>query len=280
MIFAYPLYRISNLNYSVSLYQIPGINDLKDVPGLQSSRKKENWFKNYYSSFAELDSNSFHDAYSGSEVPCNLSTKDSAPKYVISDKKMVYASFLTLNFPKKSSDNIIQNDEDPIRNWFSKFISEDTTYHGYHSKIIIDSVSSRFMSERLLRWQFGFQLFIKEYKLSQKLFGSGFNFLNWYGYYFLKDRTASDYPHNPFLSILLYSGILGLLIYCFFMYKVFYYYIKYIKEYLLLFIFFLISFFFVFFSAGSPFDPPIMGFFVILPFFIHSIHKNYNTEMN
>jgi hypothetical protein len=66
---------------------------------------------------------------------------------------------------------------------------------------------------------------------------------------------------------------LGLIIYCYFLYKVFFYYIKYISEYPLLFIFFLITFFFSFFSGGSPFDPPIMGFFVILPFFIHSIHK-------
>jgi hypothetical protein len=43
-------------------------------------------------------------------------------------------------------------------------------------------------------------------------------------------------------------------------------------------IFFLITFFFSFFSAGSPFDPPIMGFFVILPFFIHSINKKIKAE--
>lgn len=55
--------------------------------------------------------------------------------------------------------------------------------------------------------------------------------------------------------------------------KVFNYYIKYIREYPLLIIFFLITFVFTFFSGGSPFDPPVMGFFVMLPFFIHSVHK-------
>jgi hypothetical protein len=49
-------------------------------------------------------------------------------------------------------------------------------------------------------------------------------------------------------------------------------------EYKMLAIFFLITFFFSFFSAGSPFDPPIMGFFVILPFFIHSINKKIKAE--
>ena len=162
---------------------------------------------------------------------------------------------------------------DPIRNWVAKFISEDTTYYGYKSDLFVDTVASKFTGPRIIRWQFAWQIFTKEYNWKQKIFGGGFDFLNWYGYYFLGDKTKSDYPHNPFLHILLYSGVLGLMLYIFFMYKVFYYYIKYIKEYYILFIFFLITFFFTFFSGGSPFDPPIMGFFVILPFFIHSVHK-------
>lgn len=163
--------------------------------------------------------------------------------------------------------------EDPFRNWVSRFFSEDTTFFPCKTKIVIDSITNSFSSPRIVRWHLAIQIFSKEFNWKQKIFGGGFNFLNWYGYYFLKDKTASDWPHNPFLSVLLYSGIIGLLIYFYFMYKVFYYYLKYRKEYPLLFIFFLITFFFSFFSAGSPFDPPIMGFFVILPFFIHSIHK-------
>jgi O-antigen ligase len=166
-----------------------------------------------------------------------------------------------------------QNDTDPIRNMASKFISEDTTYYPYKANIEATGNLTSFIGDRVLRWEFAYQIFRKEYTLKQKIFGGGFNFLNWYGYYFLHDKTQSDWPHNPFLSILLYSGIIGLLIYCFFIYKVFFYYLRYRKEYPLLFIFFLITFFFTFFSGGSPFDPPIMGFFVILPFFIHSIHK-------
>ena len=50
--------------------------------------------------------------------------------------------------------------------------------------------------------------------------GGGFNFLSWYGYYFLKDKTKSDWPHNPFISILLYSGIIGLILYIYLLYKV------------------------------------------------------------
>jgi hypothetical protein len=166
-----------------------------------------------------------------------------------------------------------QIDKDPVRKLASKFISEDTTYFPYKANIQTGSISSSFIYDRVVRWKFAIQIFEKEYNLRQKIFGGGFNFLNWYGFYFLQDKTISDWPHNPFLSILLYSGLIGLLIYCFFIYKVFQYYILYRREYPLLFIFFLITFFFTFFSGGSPFDPPIMGFFVILPFFIHSIHE-------
>ena len=165
-------------------------------------------------------------------------------------------------------------DRDLIRNWIARIISEDTVYYGYKSVIQTDKMSSLFYDDRRIRWQFAWQIFKKEYNWKQKIFGGGFNFLNWYGYYFLKDKTLSDYPHNPLLSILLYSGLVGLMLYSFLLYKVFYYYFKYLKEFYLFFIFFLITFFFSFFSGGSPFDPPIMGFFILLPFLLHSIHKN------
>jgi hypothetical protein len=178
-----------------------------------------------------------------------------------------------------------QNVEDPIRKWASKFISEDTTYYGYkrnlNLNLNLNTKSNEFLAGRLLRWEFAYEIFTKEYNWKQKVFGGGFSFLNWYGYYFLKDKTFSDYPHNPFLSVLLYSGIIGLIIYLFMFYKSIYYYYRYFKEYPLLSIFFVIIFFFSFFSAGSPFDPPIMGFFIILPFFIHQImNNNKNLEIN
>jgi O-antigen ligase len=89
----------------------------------------------------------------------------------------------------------------------------------------------------------------------------------------MNDKTKSDYPHNPFLYILLYSGLVGLILYLVLLWKVFYYYIKYMNEYYLFFTFFIITYFFTFFSGGNPFDPPIMGLFMILPFLINSIHE-------
>lgn len=188
-------------------------------------------------------------------------------------QKYYSMGILQLSVPALIQQEMNNHDSDPIRSVASKFISEDTTYYPFKSDIVLKSGNNPFVDERILRWKFALKIYAFEYNWKQKLFGSGFKFLNWFGYYFDRDKTISDYPHNPFLSVLLYSGVLGLLIYCYFIYKVFFYYIRYRKEYPLLFIFFLITFFFTFFSGGSPFDPPIMGFFVILPFFIHSVHK-------
>lgn len=184
------------------------------------------------------------------------------------------ANYFNFSILTSMTQNRNKKDPDPIRNWFSKIISEDTSYRAYNSNLIVDLASDNFGSDRIERWKFALQIFTKEYNWPQKLFGGGFTFLNWYGYYFLGDKAKTDYPHNPFLYILLYSGIFGLILYVILLYKVFCYYIRYIKEYYLLFIFFLITYFFTFFSGGNPFDPPIMGFFIILPFFIDNIHKN------
>ncbi|MFC2152097.1 hypothetical protein ACFLSE_06170 [Bacteroidota bacterium] len=169
-------------------------------------------------------------------------------------------------------------EKDSLKNWVATLISEDTTYYGNKNELGIDTIYNKFSGPRIVRWRFAGEIFTKEYNWKQKLFGGGFSFLNWYGYYFKQDKTKIDWPHNPFLHILLYSGILGLSLYVFFMYKVFYYYIKYIKEYYLFFIFFLITFFFTFFSGGSPFDPPMVGFFSIFPFFIHSVKMKEKSE--
>ncbi|MCX6254223.1 MAG: O-antigen ligase family protein, partial [Bacteroidia bacterium] len=193
-------------------------------------------------------------------------------------KYTISGFFYSSLFFEKNSDSTI-TDKDPIRNWAAKFISEDTTYFPYKANIVVDTISNSFIDPRISRWEFAVQIFLKEYNWKQKIFGGGFNFLNWYGYYFDKEKTRSDYPHNPFLSILLYSGIFGLILYIIFMFKVFFYYTIYFKEYKILSVFFIITFFFSFFSSGSPFDPPMMGFFVILPFFIHSIHRISKPEL-
>ncbi|MBA7576254.1 hypothetical protein ES708_18093 [subsurface metagenome] len=213
----------------------------------------------------EIDGSVYKSNHSYSLVTVNVKKTNTS--------KHFEASFVNLNWTIFSTLIITIDDKDPIRKWASRFISEDTTYYGYKHNLVLDTISNAFLAGRLLRWEFAKEIFIKEYNWKQKIFGNGFDFLNWYGYYFYNDKTKSDWPHNPFLSILLYSGVIGLMLYVYLMYKVLAIYIKYIKEYYILIIFFCLTFFFSFFSGGSPFDPPIMGFFVMLPFLIDSIHK-------
>ncbi|MCK5171734.1 MAG: hypothetical protein KAQ75_17785 [Bacteroidales bacterium] len=233
-----------------------------------------------YPTFTKIENNSILSLSNQLDLDKNHDLNIELVNYTKKDNKSIMIVDKSKSFIQKAGlinldmlNEVLVNDKDPIRNFTAKFISEDTIYYSYKKDLFIDTLTSKFIGPRVNRWRFAAQIYGKEYNLKQKIFGGGFSFLNWYGYYFYHDKTKSDYPHNPFLYILLYSGIIGLVLYTYFMYKVFYYYLKYIKEYFILFIFFIITFFFTFFSGGNPFDPPIMGFFVILPFFIHSIHK-------
>ncbi len=131
---------------------------------------------------------------------------------------------------------------------------------------------------RISRWLYARELWKSEYKWYNKILGHGFSFYDWFMKKFKTDSSGGDYPHNPFITILLYSGISGLSIYIWLLYKAFYIYISFRKKYDDLLICFLIAFFFSFFSGSSPFDPPIMGFFVMMPFYVFFIHTNKQID--
>jgi hypothetical protein len=195
-------------------------------------------------------------------------------KKTINSTSMVFPAFCTL------SASFSKNEGDPIRNWFARLISEDTTYHAYKANLVYKKAEDNFGEDRTGRWKFAIEIFNKEYNLKEKVFGGGFTFLNWYGKCFLDDKTKTDYPHNPFLHVLLYSGMLGLAIYMFLIGRVFYLYIRYFRDNAQYFILFILTFYFTFFSGGNPFDPPVMGFFVMLPFFIHSIYRKEQNQQS
>jgi len=144
----------------------------------------------------------------------------------------------------------------------------------------VSEAESQF-SDRTSRWSYAIDLWKIKYKLYHKLFGHGFDYLEWYGMKFMPNQQTKsyDWPHNPFISILLYSGIFGLLLYMWLLYNAVLLYIKYLKQCHLFFFGFLLTFFFSFFSGSHPFDPPIMGFFILLPFFLHSMHNNAGNQL-
>lgn len=74
--------------------------------------------------------------------------------------------------------------------------------------IQLDSSESGF-DNRSERWDYAIEL-INDSKPFEVFFGSGFNYLTDYSTHFGTD-IETDYPHNPFLSGILYSGIIGLI---------------------------------------------------------------------
>lgn len=161
-----------------------------------------------------------------------------------------------------------------IDSWGKLFNNQykDTTTLNIERNIDLQHDPNDVIQGRTDRWKFAWHLFKHEYNWKNKLFGKGFDYLSRYGAQFHNDERE-DWPHNPFLSVLLYSGILGLGFYIFVLGRAVMLYLKYRKEYFIFFIFFFITFFFAFFSVNSPFTPPVWGFFLILPFFIHAVHK-------
>lgn len=64
---------------------------------------------------------------------------------------------------------------------------------------------------RIDRYKYALELY-GSFSFGQKLFGDGFNYISQYTEKFLKPigKSTADYPHNFYLSGLLYSGVLGL----------------------------------------------------------------------
>src|SRR5699024_9308148 len=63
------------------------------------------------------------------------------------------------------------------------------------------------LSSRTKRWQYAYEMY-NDYDFLQLTFGKGFSYLPKYGKRFNTD-LEEDYPHSPFLSVLLYGGIIG-----------------------------------------------------------------------
>jgi hypothetical protein len=128
-------------------------------------------------------------------------------------------------------------------------------------------------SGRNTRLKYANEIWHNKYSLLNKLFGKGFIYYEWFGRNFHNDQTLIDYPHNPLVSVLLYSGIVGVIIYFWVLHKTLSLYYAYRKKFGALLLCFLITFFFSFFSGSTPFDPPIMGFFMLLPFFTDYLYQ-------
>lgn len=144
---------------------------------------------------------------------------------------------------------------------FTVFASEEfSKMKARFDTIQIDSLDQG-LDNRTIRWEYAWEL-IYQSNIVQLFIGSGFEYLTLFSENF-GTAINSDYPHNPILSSLLYSGLIGTLP---LMILLIYTALKAFKpsEYrnIYLSIIMLIAFVFVFISANSIFS--IKPFFVLM----------------
>ncbi len=143
----------------------------------------------------------------------------------------------------------------------------------------IDSkITNNDSSSRLELWVFGWQYF-KSLSIWKKIFGDGFNYLRIYELKFgEKYRFGPTYsPHNPLISVLLSSGIIGAVIYLVFLLQIIYYYFKHRKLLGVFLIIYLIIFLYSFISGRTQFSIPYFVLFSIFPFLVRVIIRNESS---
>jgi hypothetical protein len=162
-----------------------------------------------------------------------------------------------------------------------KILNRKKDSNSIDEKIAVSNSKEFSYSENALikvRYEFmsyAWKLF-RESNWEEKLFGSGFGYLKKFGAKYNNNPNDPTYPHNPFISHLLFSGVVGLIILFIFLGTVIKEYIKYRKQMGIYFIFFVITFFFAFFSGNTYFSTPILVGLSILPY----IYKNTENEKN
>lgn len=129
--------------------------------------------------------------------------------------------------------------------------------------LTLEDISSKENDTRSVRWEYVFEYY-SELPMYSKLGGDGFDYLKMFGYKF--DVGYSDYPHNVWLSSLLYGGIIGFFTTTLLSLYVFYFfYIKryFFKEILIWYVLFL---FLNFTSSNSIYSSRIFVVLLLFPF--------------
>ena len=126
------------------------------------------------------------------------------------------------------------------------------------------NLQSDFYGSRTVRWKYSIEVFEDSLTFAQKVFGGGFDYLFLFGKKFSEGEI--DYPHNPFLSAFLFSGVIGGLVYIWYIILVVYYYLKNYERHKFFFFSFLIVFCFSFVSGNTHFSVPVFAILSIIPF--------------
>ena len=135
-------------------------------------------------------------------------------------------------------------------------------------------LKDNFFSSRIDRWKYALELY-GDYTIPKKIFGSGFDYLQKFRKEFSETKEF-DYPHNIFLSVLLYSGIIGLLVFLWLIFDTFKYYLK--SKLYVLFVAYLLILSFVLFSSDSIFELPLLTGFIVIPYIFKIVSLKTNSK--
>ncbi|MBN4072120.1 O-antigen ligase family protein [Flavobacteriales bacterium AH-315-E23] len=119
----------------------------------------------------------------------------------------------------------ILNSDLRIEDYYKDLWNEESTID--LSKI--RALNTRGVESRKVRWELAVDIY-KQHDQNQKMIGSGFDYLQVYEAHFTYMHNRPDYPHNPFLSALLYSGIMGLSVFVLFILQVTFFSLKHLKR--------------------------------------------------
>jgi hypothetical protein len=136
----------------------------------------------------------------------------------------------------------------------------------------IRSLNSRGMESRMVRWSLAMDIYEAQ-STRQKLLGSGFDYMQTYEEKFSYLHHSPDYPHNYFLSALLYSGQVGLLVLASFIIQVMFLYIRHLRQETFIASIFFLVFLFNFISGNTFFSVKLLPILSLVPLLYSRILK-------
>jgi len=156
------------------------------------------------------------------------------------------------------------------------FESNDELNYVFNRLLTISDILTKDDDSRSGRWAFSFNYF-SDLPIYAKLFGGGFSYLQQFGNYF--GESELDYPHNVWISALLYGGILGFITTVILTFYVLFFLLKRKDLFGELIVWYLLFLFFYFTSANSIFSSRIFNILILLPFLsICHPRKNITQE--
>ncbi|MDR0207234.1 MAG: hypothetical protein LBI45_08275 [Bacteroidales bacterium] len=126
-----------------------------------------------------------------------------------------------------------------------------------------------FTESRRDLWDLGIRIY-KEYSVPKKIYGGDFSFMKT----FKNETNKHKYPHHLFISVLLFCGIVGLIVYLSVLIWSAIIYLLHLKKLYVFFFLFVLNFIFGFFSYTDFFGASFYALLFLLPFLYMRLQDN------